>query len=439
MNIEVCMTLTGSIIILFYLMLKPWKGEYIDAVHYQRVLRIALIFYMLPFQMVKYPVRNALEFLNLGKSDAGVYHYSNLEYKYINKAFYFSEPFRREAAFFVWAIAAGSLLLLVMGKYIELRKAMNLMEPVNDQKVLQTVSSVMGQTNLHRKVKVFYSDRIKATFTIGTLWPIVLLWGDDMRSDKLEAVLKHELTHVKNFDNMFQFLSMLALAINWYNPFCYYMFYEMRRLDEEVCDCRVVGQMDKNERNIYGNLILERAVYKGKRLGKMFIGFKSSSDVLHERINRIMEYKRYNKKSKMRTIIFMMSAAICVFSAASFSVLAYEKPTVVLEPDTELSEITDASFAMEEVDDAYFGVDVNTFESSDKIFIDENGNVYPIYDETVPQRGCSHDWQNGTFSEHIKSGGGCTVKVFEAQKCSKCNTISKGELINTITFAVCPH
>lgn len=66
MNIEVCMTLTGSIIILFYLMLKPWKGEYIDAVHYQRVLRIALIFYMLPFQMVKYPVRNALEFLNLG-------------------------------------------------------------------------------------------------------------------------------------------------------------------------------------------------------------------------------------------------------------------------------------------------------------------------------------------------------------------------------------
>lgn len=316
---------------------------------------------------------------------------------------------------------------------------MNLMEPVNDQKVLQTVSSVMGQTNLHRKVKVFYSDRIKATFTIGTLWPIVLLWGDDMRSDKLEAVLKHELTHVKNFDNMFQFLSMLALAINWYNPFCYYMFYEMRRLDEEVCDCRVVGQMDKNERNIYGNLILERAVYKGKRLGKMFIGFKSSSDVLHERINRIMEYKRYNKKSKMRTIIFMMSAAICVFSAASFSVLAYEKPTVVLEPDTELSEITDASFAMEEVDDAYFGVDVNTFESSDKIFIDENGNVYPIYDETVPQRGCSHDWQNGTFSEHIKSGGGCTVKVFEAQKCSKCNTISKGELINTITFAVCPH
>lgn len=93
----------------------------------------------------------------------------------------------------------------------------------------------------------------------------------------------------------------------------------------------------------------------------------------------IMKYKRYDKKSKIRTIIFMMSAAICVFSAASFSVLAYEKPIVVLEPDTELSKTVDASFAMEEVDDAYLGVNIDTFKISDKIFIDENGNIYPIY------------------------------------------------------------
>lgn len=389
--------------------------------------------------MVKYPVQNVLKFLNLGKSDAGVYHYSNLEYKYINKAFYFSETFRREVAFFVWAIAVGSLLLLVMGKYIELRKAMNLMEPVNDQKVLQTVSSVIGQTNLHRKVKVFYSDRIKATFTIGTLRPIVLLWGNDMRSDKLEAVLKHELMHVKNYDNMFQFLSMLALAINWYNPFCYYMFCEMRRLDEEVCDCRVVGQMDKNERNVYGDLILERAVYKGKRLGKMFIGVKSSSDVLHERINMIMKYKRNDKKSKMRTIIFMMSAAICVFSAASFSVLAYERPAEISAIDTELHGAEDISFALEDVEDIYLGIDAYEFESSDKIFIDEDGNTYPINDETIPRWGCSHDWQSGTASEHYKNGAGCTVKVYKAQRCSKCESISLGELISTTTYTTCPH
>lgn len=135
----------------------------------------------------------------------------------------------------------------------------------------------------------------------------------------------------------------------------------------------------------------------------------------------------------------MMSAAICVFSAASFSVLAYEKPIVVLEPDTELSKTVDASFAMEEVDDAYLGVNIDTFKISDKIFIDENGNIYPIYDDELLQRGCSHDWQNGTFSEHIKSGVGCTVKAFNAQKCSKCDTISKGSLISTTTYTTCPH
>ncbi|MDE6204030.1 MAG: M56 family metallopeptidase [Lachnospiraceae bacterium] len=439
MNIEICMTLTGSIIILFYLMLKPWKGKYINAVHYQWVLRIALMFYILPFQMVKYPVRNVLKFLNLGKSDAGVYHYSNLEYKYINKAFYYSETFQREAKLFIWVIAVGIMFLVVIYQYIQFRKAANLMEPVRDQKILQTVSSVKGQINLHRKVKVFYSDRIKATFTIGTFEPVVVLWGNDMRSDNLEVILKHELMHVKNLDNMFQYLSLLAVAINWYNPLCYYLFYEMRRLDEETCDCRVVVQMDKNERRAYRDLILERAVYEGRRLGKMFIGLRSSSKVLCERTRMIMNYKRYDKKSKMRTIIFMMSAAICVFSAASFSVLAYEEPSEIAVSYTESFDVADAAFSVEGTENAYFNINVNAFESSDRIFIDENGKIYPIYDEVTPKRGCSHSWQNGTFSEHIKSGGGCMVRVYDAQRCSKCGDVIVGELTNTVTFTTCPH
>lgn len=439
MNIEICMTLTGSVIILFYLMLKPWKGEYISAVHYQWVLRIALIFYILPFQMVKYPVRNALKSLNLGKLDAGVYHYSNLEYKYINKAFYYSETFHRELKLFIWVTSIGFLLLLATLKYIRFKRLAGSMEPVRDQKVLQAVASVKEQIKLHRKVKVFYSDWINISFTVGTFEPLVILGGSDMRSDKLEVILKHELMHVKNLDNMFQHLSLLALAINWYNPLCYYMFWEMRRLDEEACDYRVAEQMEKDERETYRDLILEGAVYEDKLFGKMFTGDKNSSEDVHERIKMIMKYKRYDKKSKIRTIIFMMSAAICVFSAASFSVLAYERPTVIIESETQLNETIDVAFSAEDVSNAYLDVNYEAFKSSDKIFIGGNGNIYPIYDETSIQRGCSHQWESGTMAEHSKSGSGCTVKVYKAQKCSKCDTIIKGELISTHTFTSCPH
>ncbi len=439
MNIEICMTLTGSVIILFYLMLKPWKGEYISAVHYQWVLRIALIFYILPFQMVKYPVRNALKSLNLGKLDAGVYHYSNLEYKYINKAFYYSETFHRELKLFIWVTSIGFLLLLATLKYIRFKRLAGSMEPVRDQKVLQAVASVKEQIKLHRKVKVFYSDWINISFTVGTFEPLVILGGSDVRSDKLEVILKHELMHVKNLDNMFQHLSLLALAINWYNPLCYYMFWEMRRLDEEACDYRVAEQMEKDERETYRDLILEGAVYEDKLFGKMFTGDKNSSEDVHERIKMIMKYKRYDKKSKIRTIIFMMSAAICVFSAASFSVLAYEKPAEVSATDTELHGAKDISFALDDVEDIYLGIDACEFAGSDKIFVDEDGNIYPINDETMPRWGCSHDWQSGTASEHYKNGAGCTVKVYKAQRCSKCESITLGELISTTTYTTCPH
>ena len=39
----------------------------------------------------------------------------------------------------------------------------------------------------------------------------------------------------------------------------------------------------------------------------------------------------------------------------------------------------------------------------------------------------------------IRESRGCIVDLYEANRCSKCGDFNIGELINTITYAKCPH
>ena len=78
----------------------------------------------------------------------------------------------------------------------------------------------------------------------------------------------------------------------------------------------------------------------------------------------------------------------------------------------------------------------------DSQFTDEAGNVYPVYEDDLisPQRSCDHDLVAGTLQTHNKnSDGGCTVRVYNAQRCVYCGSVFRGDLVNTVTFAVCPH
>ncbi len=78
----------------------------------------------------------------------------------------------------------------------------------------------------------------------------------------------------------------------------------------------------------------------------------------------------------------------------------------------------------------------------DEQFTDEEGNIYPIFEETPAEtyRGCNHNFVSGTITTHRKtSDGGCVVEQYHGQRCSKCGTAIRGDLINVVTFQVCPH
>ena len=48
--------------------------------------------------------------------------------------------------------------------------------------------------------------------------------------------------------------------------------------------------------------------------------------------------------------------------------------------------------------------------------------------------------KDGHLYRHESNGtGGCTVKVYTCQRCTRCGYLANAKYQNTVTYAVCPH
>jgi beta-lactamase regulating signal transducer with metallopeptidase domain len=116
-------------------------------------------------------------------------------------------------------------------------------ERVRDPVWLSTAETAAEQLGLRRPVLLLRSDRASMPATWGLLWPSVIVpsaadqWPDDRR----QAVLSHELAHVKRFDCLTQTLAQVACILLWWNPAMWYAARRLRVERERACDDLVLA------------------------------------------------------------------------------------------------------------------------------------------------------------------------------------------------------
>ena len=141
---------------------------------------------------------------------------------------------------------------------------------------------------------------------------------------------------------------------------------------------------------------------------------------------------RKNKKaSKIGTVAAVMASVIL----SGTTVLAYAPMQTT--NSTYSSVELEGTIGFNEVDSSDY------FSDYDFYFEDENHNIIPLYDySTDDSRAllCSHNFKTGYANQHVKnSSGGCTVKVYNAKICTKCNHLVFYDLVSTHTYVTCPH
>lgn len=445
------MTLSGSTMTVICLLLRLLLRNRVSARLYYLLARVAVLYYLIPLPFLKEWYREGL-WVILPETELEIAQLSLTRISYAVHA--------GEETYANFYVKIQTVLVLAWTSMVCFLMARKLLAYLRTARRIATYTerqmtdrhrtflvNLQKQYGVKRHVALYQGSDGEPTMTFGVCRPVIIC-GREIGSREAELMVRHELVHIRRLDALWKILMQFATFLHWCNPMVWVLYCELDRVCELSCDETVVQGRPEEEVDAYLRLLIEEAQTE-KKTGKPYLkwkaGFGENKREIRERMENLMRHKRGN-----RFLVGTLAAAL-IF-ANSITVFAYEdtfhkyisEDASQEEIETELQRDT-ALF----VQDGANGEEIESLDMFDmgeirydRQFTDEEGNIFPVPEEGVetPYRGCNHNYVSGTYTDHLKkSDGGCEVRQFRAQRCTKCGTVIQGEQINFATFQVCPH
>ncbi len=165
-------------------------------------------------------------------------------------------------------------------------------------------SLLQGNTDLRK-------GNIGTPAVFGIIRPKILLpYSTDFTDEvSLRHILLHETTHIRHRDSLWNVLTLLVCAVNWYNPFVWISRVLFLKDTERYCDETVVETIGTDNKKAYAESLLKCAAERSRML--MFVSGFGESDI-KSRIKAVMSMK------KVRTGTVIVLVLLIIISAAVF-------------------------------------------------------------------------------------------------------------------------
>jgi len=183
---------------------------------------------------------------------------------------------------------------------------------------ISQLEGLQAQFDISRPVQLFFSSHVNVPMMLGIIKPIILLpvaTINSLSTEQVEAILMHELAHIKRHDYLLNLLQTVIETILFFNPFVWLTSAIIRREREHCCDDLVVSCQVSPLCYAKALAILEQSRSNDNDLVLAATGRKKQ---LFNRIKRIMEMKKDNINYGQLTIIVVAIIAIA-FSITMFT------------------------------------------------------------------------------------------------------------------------
>lgn len=321
---------------------------------------------------------------------------------------------------------AGIVILFALYQFIKYRKIV--------RKINRSVFYYVDEPEMEL---IYYvvPDGSCGPCTVGFFRQKIIIPESFTELENFSMVYQHEYTHLKNRDNLVKLLCLIVLCIHWMNPAAYLLLFLYRITAEAVSDDAAVLGYSKDIVKTYAMLLVTTTPVREKLPVVWKNNFSSEGKMIKRRINYMMKKR---KNGWMRKGIIAMVSALTIAASAG-TVLAYEP---LQSSDVSVNDSLqdgDIDYLTYNVADAPL-VDSFDFSVSDKIFISLDGKQEPIFDSSSERALCRHNMVDGYMSTHAsKSNGGCVVKVYTCQRCTRCGYLANAVYQYTVTYTKCPH
>lgn len=431
-NIFLVMAFSGTIILIIYYIVNFFLGRFLNIKTKRYILLLATLFSLFPLPYFKYIYLSLIvaifPFMNQNK-DYNIVSLSKsvvVFFENHNKIY----SINQKVILIIYTVSVILSLLIIL---FEIRKYCKLMYIIKkhsisiDRKEIEVFHEIENQLKIKSHIVGVKSCFVSVPMTAGVIFPTIILPRNRDICCDYQHVIYHEMVHIKHKDVWVRFLGLLVIAIHWYNPFSYLLFYTLSHINELYSDEVVTLRFNKKQKYDYCYMMLDfleknNSGEKSHRALSYFIG--NNKNQIKERIDSIMNERKEHK------VIGGLICFIC-FICGGISTFLYEPPQIVYAQEYE------ASYEAGEIE--FEGKEEENILLSHDYFIDLEGNIFPlIHGESKAP--CFHRYVDGIQKNHTRNkNGSCTIKHYNAKRCTICNALKTGSLYKTETYVKCPH
>ena len=153
------------------------------------------------------------------------------------------DTFRPSAFVLVWGLVAALLLSRLLVGLFRLSRLARRAVPASGIDCNAALAAAVRAMGITRPIRLLRSEEIAVPVTWGLRRPTVMLPADcdEWGSERLRAVLIHELAHVARWDFATQLGAELCCAAYWFNPLAWVARRALMAERERACDDRVLA------------------------------------------------------------------------------------------------------------------------------------------------------------------------------------------------------
>lgn len=217
---------------------------------------------------------------------------------------------------FIWAIGFALFAFrLTGGFYLVHRLKRNSKIPLDDYWVSK-VRSMCKELGIKLSVELRQSTKLTSPIVMGYLKPIVifpigLLQG--LPTDQVEAILLHELAHIKRYDYLINVFVSLLQVVFFYHPAYWWLQSQLDSEREYSCDDVVLSQTGNSLSLVKALAAVREFQITGQSPALGFAGHKNQ---LLKRVERIMK-----KKTRTNWLGGLISMSVLLLS---FFLMSYQ-------------------------------------------------------------------------------------------------------------------
>ena len=220
----------------------------------------------------------------------------------------------------LWLLGVLAVLLMWTIRWRRIAAAMKSAEPLSEGREIGALRRIEQLSGIRKPISLLLSRTSLEPGIFGIARP-VLLWPEGishrLEDAHLEAILAHEVWHVRRRDNLYAALHMLVEAFFWFYPLVWWLGARLVDERERACDEEVVEF--GSDRHIYAESILKVCEFCLSSPLVCVSGVTGAD--LKQRMVHIMSDRILHKLNFARKLLLTAAAFLAIAVPITFGVL----------------------------------------------------------------------------------------------------------------------